>query len=204
MDADKNLRRDVALANRIVERFGLSNAFGHVSARIPGTGTFIMPTRRSPGFADENTLITLDTDGKVLSGEGTPNSELWIHERGEQIGEEKTTRLEVGSNLRFAEAVVLDDESRATHPCVRIQESERDQSRCSEAQVNPGRLPDAAVEAESDVAPGRIAGIETRRGNHDPRREDQQDQNEYELHAGLSTRTSARAQARRARWPQRR
>jgi len=81
VDDDKNLRRDVALANRIVERFGLSNAFGHVSARIPGTGTFIMPTRRSPGFADENTLITLDTDGKVLSGEGTPNSELWIHAR---------------------------------------------------------------------------------------------------------------------------
>jgi len=81
VDDDKNLRRDVALANRIVERFGLSKAFGHVTARIPGTGTFIMPTRRSPGFADENTLITLDTDGKVLSGEGTPNSELWIHAR---------------------------------------------------------------------------------------------------------------------------
>jgi ribulose-5-phosphate 4-epimerase/fuculose-1-phosphate aldolase len=81
VDAEKNLRRDVALANRIVERFGLSNAFGHVSARIPGTGTFILPTRRSPGFADENTLLTLDTDGKLLSGEGTPNSELWIHAR---------------------------------------------------------------------------------------------------------------------------
>ncbi len=81
MDAREDLRREVALANRIIERFGLSNAFGHVSARIPGTDTFLFPTRRSPGFADEKTLLVLDTDGKLLSGEGTPNSELWIHAR---------------------------------------------------------------------------------------------------------------------------
>ena len=54
MDQDASLRRDVALANRIIERFGLSNAFGHASARIPGTDTFYMPTRRSPGLAHED------------------------------------------------------------------------------------------------------------------------------------------------------
>jgi ribulose-5-phosphate 4-epimerase/fuculose-1-phosphate aldolase len=75
------LRRDVALANVILERFGLSNAFGHASARIPGTDTFLMPTRRSPGFASAGTLLVVDTEGKVLSGRGTPNSELWIHAR---------------------------------------------------------------------------------------------------------------------------
>ncbi len=75
------LRHDVALANRILERFGLSNAFGHASARIPGTDTFYFPTRRSPGFADENRLLVLDTGGRTVSGEGTPNSELWIHAR---------------------------------------------------------------------------------------------------------------------------
>ena len=78
---EQALRRDVALANRVIERFGLSNAFGHASARIPGTNTFYFPTRRSPGLADENRLLVLDTDGKLLSGEGTPNSELWIHAR---------------------------------------------------------------------------------------------------------------------------
>jgi ribulose-5-phosphate 4-epimerase/fuculose-1-phosphate aldolase len=75
------LRQDVALANVIIERFGLSNAFGHASARIPGTDTFLMPTRRSPGFASAATLLVVDTEGKVLSGRGTPNSELWIHAR---------------------------------------------------------------------------------------------------------------------------
>src|SRR5437879_4035296 len=75
------LRRDVALANRILERFGLSHAFGHASARIPGTDTFLLPTRRSPGFADENRLLTIDFDGKVVHGDGEPNSEHWIHGR---------------------------------------------------------------------------------------------------------------------------
>jgi L-ribulose-5-phosphate 4-epimerase len=81
MDDSAALRHDVALANRVIERFGLSNAFGHVSARIPGTQTFYFPTRRSPGLADENKLLVIDTDGNVLSGEGKPNSELWIHAR---------------------------------------------------------------------------------------------------------------------------
>jgi len=81
MNADQELRRDVALANRIIERFGLSNAFGHASARIPGTETFLIPTRRSPGLADQSRLLTIDTEGKLLEGEGQPNSEFWIHAR---------------------------------------------------------------------------------------------------------------------------
>lgn len=75
------LRKDVAVANRILERLGLSHAFGHASARIPGTNTFLMPTRRSPGLAEADGLLVIDTEGKLLSGEGEPNSEFWIHAR---------------------------------------------------------------------------------------------------------------------------
>jgi len=75
------LRHDVALANRIIERCGLSNVFGHASARIPGTDTFLLPTRRSPGFANADDLLVVDVDGNVRDGRGTPNSELWIHAR---------------------------------------------------------------------------------------------------------------------------
>jgi ribulose-5-phosphate 4-epimerase/fuculose-1-phosphate aldolase len=78
---ENDLRRDVATANRILERFGLSNAFGHASARIPGTNTFFFPTRRSPGLAEPDNLLVLDTDGNLLSGEGNPNTEFWIHAR---------------------------------------------------------------------------------------------------------------------------
>jgi ribulose-5-phosphate 4-epimerase/fuculose-1-phosphate aldolase len=81
MDGDSALRDDVAAANRIIERFGLSNAFGHVSARLPGTATFLLPTRRSPGLAEAGQLLTIDFDGNVVAGDGEPNSEHWIHGR---------------------------------------------------------------------------------------------------------------------------
>jgi ribulose-5-phosphate 4-epimerase/fuculose-1-phosphate aldolase len=81
MTARPTLRDDVALANRIIERFGLSNAFGHASARIPGATAFLLPTRRSPGFAEASKLLTLDFDGNVIEGDGEPNSEHWIHAR---------------------------------------------------------------------------------------------------------------------------
>ena len=80
-DNDRKLRQDVAQANRIIERFGLATAYGHASARIPGTDTFYISTRRSPGLADENDLLVIDTSGRVVSGTGTPNSEFWIHAR---------------------------------------------------------------------------------------------------------------------------
>jgi ribulose-5-phosphate 4-epimerase/fuculose-1-phosphate aldolase len=81
MDGIEQLRDDVAIANRILERVGLSHAFGHASARIPGTNTFLMPTRRSPGLAEAEDLLVIDTEGRLVSGEGEPNSEFWIHAR---------------------------------------------------------------------------------------------------------------------------
>ena len=79
--ADESLCQDVATANHIIERFGLASAFGHASARVPGTDTFVLPTRRSPGLAEAQRLLLLDFNGKVLAGEGQPNSEFWIHAR---------------------------------------------------------------------------------------------------------------------------
>jgi ribulose-5-phosphate 4-epimerase/fuculose-1-phosphate aldolase len=75
------LRQDVATANRILERLGLSHAFGHASARVPGTNTFLLPTRRSPGLAEAQDLLVIDTEGRIVQGDGEPNSEFWIHAR---------------------------------------------------------------------------------------------------------------------------
>jgi ribulose-5-phosphate 4-epimerase/fuculose-1-phosphate aldolase len=80
-DSLQQLRADVATANRILERLGLSHAFGHASARVPGTNTFLLPTRRSPGLAEADGLLVIDTEGRIVSGEGEPNSEFWIHAR---------------------------------------------------------------------------------------------------------------------------
>ena len=78
---EQALRNDVATANRILERLGLSHAFGHASARIPRTNTFLLPTRRSPGLAEPDNLLVIDTEGRIVSGDGEPNSEFWIHAR---------------------------------------------------------------------------------------------------------------------------
>ena len=76
-----DLRHEVALANRIVHAAGLVTAFGHVSARILDSTTFLFPTRSSPALARAERLLVLDLDGNILSGEGTPNTEFWIHAR---------------------------------------------------------------------------------------------------------------------------
>jgi L-fuculose-phosphate aldolase len=81
MDVLSELRADVATANRIIERVGLSHAFGHASARIAGTNTFLLPTRRSPGLAEAEDLLVIDTEGRIVSGDGEPNTEFWIHAR---------------------------------------------------------------------------------------------------------------------------
>jgi ribulose-5-phosphate 4-epimerase/fuculose-1-phosphate aldolase len=75
------LRRDVALANRIVHAAGLVSAFGHVSARVPNTDTFLFPTRASPALADPQRLLVMNVDGGQLEGVGQPNTEFWIHAR---------------------------------------------------------------------------------------------------------------------------
>ena len=75
------LREDVATANRIAHATGLVTAYGHVSARVPGTDTFLIPTRASPMLATAAGLLTMDLEGRVLDGEGHPNSEFWIHAR---------------------------------------------------------------------------------------------------------------------------
>jgi ribulose-5-phosphate 4-epimerase/fuculose-1-phosphate aldolase len=76
-----SLRADVAVANHIAYREGLVGAFGHVSARIPGTDSFWIPRRAAPMFARPESLLRVDLEGHVLEGDAQPNTEMWIHAR---------------------------------------------------------------------------------------------------------------------------
>ena len=75
------IKSDVVKASHILHREGVAAAFGHVSARIPGTDTFIFPPRMSPALVRADNLLELDVEGNQLSGDGRPNTEFWIHAR---------------------------------------------------------------------------------------------------------------------------
>lgn len=76
-----DIKQDIVTASHILHRQGIAAAFGHVSARIPGTDTFIFPPRMSPALVRKDNLLVLDVDGNQLSGDGRPNTEFWIHAR---------------------------------------------------------------------------------------------------------------------------
>ena len=80
MDLDQ-IKHDVVTASHILHQQGIAAAFGHVSARIPGTDTFLFPPRRSPALVRLDNLLVLDVEGNQLSGDGRPNTEFWIHAR---------------------------------------------------------------------------------------------------------------------------
>jgi ribulose-5-phosphate 4-epimerase/fuculose-1-phosphate aldolase len=75
------IKSDVVKASHILHQQGIAAAFGHVSARIPGTDTFIFPPRMSPALVRADNLLELDVEGNQLSGDGRPNTEFWIHAR---------------------------------------------------------------------------------------------------------------------------
>lgn len=80
MDLDR-IKEDLVTASHILHQQGIAAAFGHVSARIPGTDTFIFPPRMSPALVSRENLLVLDIGGRQLSGDGRPNTEFWIHAR---------------------------------------------------------------------------------------------------------------------------
>jgi ribulose-5-phosphate 4-epimerase/fuculose-1-phosphate aldolase len=75
------IKSDVVKASHILHQQGIAAAFGHLSARIPATDTFIFPPRMSPALVRADNLLELDVEGNQLSGEGRPNTEFWIHAR---------------------------------------------------------------------------------------------------------------------------
>ncbi|MBI4317184.1 MAG: class II aldolase/adducin family protein [Chloroflexi bacterium] len=81
MDANQELREKLVLFCRIATREGLFKAFGHVSARVPNTGTFLMQGRRAPALVTPTDFCVMDPDGNVIEGNAWPAAEHWIHGR---------------------------------------------------------------------------------------------------------------------------
>jgi L-ribulose-5-phosphate 4-epimerase len=80
VDIDQ-IKQDIVTASHVLHQQGIAAAFGHVSARIPGTDRFIFPPRMSPALVHFDNLLELDVEGNQRAGAGRPNTEFWIHAR---------------------------------------------------------------------------------------------------------------------------
>ena len=77
----KDELRDLAIANRILAREGVVDAFGHVSLRHPARADrFFLARSRSPELVTPEDLMEFALDGTPIDARGrTPYSERFIH-----------------------------------------------------------------------------------------------------------------------------
>ena len=72
MDAMTALREDLISACRILSQQRLVEGFGHVSARLPGTDSFLITPRIALAAIEHSDLLTLDLCGNVIDGRHQP------------------------------------------------------------------------------------------------------------------------------------
>jgi ribulose-5-phosphate 4-epimerase/fuculose-1-phosphate aldolase len=75
------LKRDLVTGCHVLDREGITDGWGHLSARVPDTDTFLTIARVSPRLADLEHLVLLDFNGNYLGGRNTPPFEWPIHAR---------------------------------------------------------------------------------------------------------------------------
>ena len=75
----RKLKSDVISACRVLSEQKLVEGFGHVSARLPESDSFLLTPRISLALVAEADLLTLDLDGKVLEGHHPAPFEAWLH-----------------------------------------------------------------------------------------------------------------------------
>ena len=76
---DSKMREQLVLANRILDKTGLTVPFGHVSVRDPGSDRLLISRAIAPGLVNDDDLLVVDFDGRVLHGKGKWHGETWIH-----------------------------------------------------------------------------------------------------------------------------
>jgi L-fuculose-phosphate aldolase len=76
------LKKDIIeVGRRTYERGYVASNDGNISARIDDKRVLITPTGVSKGYMTQEDLVIVDYDGKVLSGNSRPSSEVFMHLR---------------------------------------------------------------------------------------------------------------------------
>jgi HCOMODA/2-hydroxy-3-carboxy-muconic semialdehyde decarboxylase len=74
-----DLKSDVISACRILDEQKLVEGFGHVSARLPNSESFLLTPRMSLALVEEADLLTLNLDGKMVQGHHPAPFEASLH-----------------------------------------------------------------------------------------------------------------------------
>ena len=75
----ENLKRRLVEGVQVITGEGVLSGSGHLSARIPGTETFLINPRFAGVLADPKDICTVTFDGKRIAGKGPIPSESPIH-----------------------------------------------------------------------------------------------------------------------------
>ena len=75
------LKAELVVANKVLVRYGVVDAFGHVSARHPGhADRFLMSRRKAPGLVGIDDIREFGSDGELVEKTGEPVFlERYIH-----------------------------------------------------------------------------------------------------------------------------
>lgn len=75
-----NIAEDIITASKILIKKGICEAFGHVSARIPGGEQFYITPRSSLAFVcDPDDLVLMNLHGEKVEGKNQQPLETWLH-----------------------------------------------------------------------------------------------------------------------------
>ncbi|HWH76797.1 MAG TPA: class II aldolase/adducin family protein, partial [Candidatus Binatus sp.] len=75
----QNLKRRLVEGIQVITGEGVLSGSGHLSARVPGTETFLINPRFAGVLADPKDICTVTFDGKRIAGKGPIPSESPIH-----------------------------------------------------------------------------------------------------------------------------
>ncbi|MDL1970402.1 MAG: class II aldolase/adducin family protein [Candidatus Desulfofervidaceae bacterium] len=69
----------ISVGRALYNRGLVAGSTGNLSIRLPGGKFLVTPTQMSKAFLQPSDLLVVNTDGKVVEGEGEPTSEISMH-----------------------------------------------------------------------------------------------------------------------------
>lgn len=64
----RELKEKLIIANKILDKEGLTSPMGHISVRVPGTETFLITRIIAPGMATIDDVVVCNMEGEVVEG----------------------------------------------------------------------------------------------------------------------------------------